>query len=216
MNEHLNGKQWLVGSSMTLADVTVASILTPAFQLVLDAGFRKGMKNAGEWFFKCISVPEVIKAAGIIQPCTKALKPAGDAPAGKAPSAKNEHADDDLNLFGDDDNEAADVKAKIEAQKKAKKVKKPVIAQSLVLFEVKPVDDTTDLDQMAAAILKLTGDGIYWKSGYKKEPVAFGIFKLVIGVTVEDEKVSVDDLQEKIEALDTMVQSVEILAFNKI
>lgn len=58
---------------------------------------------------------------------------------------------------------------------------------------------------MAAAILKMTGDGIYWKSEYKKEPVAFGIFKLIIGVTVEDEKVSVDDLQEKIEALDTMV-----------
>jgi translation elongation factor EF-1beta len=69
---------------------------------------------------------------------------------------------------------------------------------------------------MAAAILKLTGDGIYWKSEYKKEPVAFGIFKLIIGVTVEDEKVSVDDLQEKIEAMDTMVQSVDIAAFNKI
>ena len=69
---------------------------------------------------------------------------------------------------------------------------------------------------MAAKILTLTGDGIYWKTEYKKEPVAFGIYKLIIGVTVEDEKVSVDGLQEKIEAFDDMVQSVEILAFNKI
>ena len=37
-------------------------------------------------------------------------------------------------------------------------------------------------------------DGCYWKTQYKKEPVAFGIFKLIIGVTVEDEKVSVDGL----------------------
>jgi translation elongation factor EF-1beta len=58
---------------------------------------------------------------------------------------------------------------------------------------------------MAAKILTLTGDGIYWKTEYKKEPVAFGIFKLIIGVTVEDDKVSVDDLQEKIEAFEDMV-----------
>jgi len=59
-------------------------------------------------------------------------------------------------------------------------------------------------------------DGLYWKTQYRKEPVAFGIFKLIIGVTVEDEKVSVDGLQETIEAIEDKVQSVEILAFNKI
>lgn len=87
---------------------------------------------------------------------------------------------------------------------------------SLVLFEVKPLDSETDLDAMAQAILKLTGEGIYWKTEYKKEPVAFGIFKLVIGVSVEDEKVSVDGLQERIEQLEEFVQSVEIIGFNKI
>ena len=91
-----------------------------------------------------------------------------------------------------------------------------MIAQSLVLFEVKPLDDTTDLDEMAKKILDISMDGLYWKTEYKKEPVAFGIFKLIIGVTVEDEKVSVDALQEKIEGFEDMVQSVEILAFNKI
>ena len=78
------------------------------------------------------------------------------------------------------------------------------------------MSDETDIDAMAAEILKLTGDGIYWKSEYKKEPVAYGIFKIIIGVTVEDEKVSVDGLQERIESIESMVQSVEIAAFNKI
>ena len=78
------------------------------------------------------------------------------------------------------------------------------------------MSDETDIDAMAAEILKLTGDGIYWKSEYKKEPVAYGIFKIIIGVTVEDDKVSVDALQERIEGLESMVQSVEIAAFNKI
>ena len=58
---------------------------------------------------------------------------------------------------------------------------------------------------MAARILAIKGDGIYWKTEYKKEPVAFGIFKLIIGVTVEDEKVSVDGLQEQIEAFEDIV-----------
>ena len=47
-------------------------------------------------------------------------------------------------------------------------------------------------------------------------PVAFGIFKLIIGFSLEDDKVSVDDVVEKIEALDEFVQSVEIAVFNKI
>ena len=84
------------------------------------------------------------------------------------------------------------------------------------MFEVKPLDSETDLDKLAARILAITMDGLYWKTEYKKIPVAFGIFKLIIAVTVEDEKVSVDGLQEKIEEFDDMVQSVEILAFNKI
>ena len=83
------------------------------------------------------------------------------------------------------------------------------------MFEVKPADSETDLDKVAQNIFKIKMEGLYWKTEYKKEPVAFGIFKLIIGVTVEDEKVSVDGLQEKIEEFEE-VQSVDILAFNKI
>ena len=139
----------------------------------------------------------------------------GKAKGGKKEAKKEE--DDDLDLFGDDnEDDAAAAKAAAEKAKTKKKEKKPVIAQSLVLFEVKPLDDTTDLDEMAKKILSIQGDGIYWKTEYKKEPVAFGIFKLIIGVTVEDEKVSVDGLQEQIEGFEDYVQSVEIIGFNKI
>jgi len=48
-------------------------------------------------------------------------------------------------------------------------------------------------------------DGLLWKTETKKEPVAFGIYKLIIGCTVEDEKVSCDDLQEQIEAYEDLV-----------
>jgi len=69
------------------------------------------------------------------------------------------------------------------------------------MLEVKPLDDTTDLDALAQRIFKeLAMEGAYWKTEYKKEPVAFGIYKLIVAVTIEDEKVSVDnDLVDRIE-----------------
>ena len=59
-------------------------------------------------------------------------------------------------------------------------------------------------------------DGLFWKTEWKKEPVAYGIFKIQIGATVEDDKVSTDLVQEKIEEFEDEVQSVDIVAFNKL
>jgi len=180
------------------------------------------MADLTNWYKAFTALPAVVASAGHIKCCVKSLKPPTEGGAAKkeAPKKAAKKEDDMDDLFGDDSEDdgaaaaaAAAAKAKAQAGKKPKKV---VIAQSLVLFEVKPLDDTTDIDQMAKDILAIKMDGLYWKTEYKKEPVAFGIFKLIIGVTVEDEKVSVDGLQEKIEALEDKVQSVEILAFNKI
>ena len=57
-----------------------------------------------------------------------------------------------MDLFGDDDEDDAEAakKAAAAAKEKAKgKKKKEVIAQSLVMFEVKPYDADTDLDALA-------------------------------------------------------------------
>ena len=59
-------------------------------------------------------------------------------------------------------------------------------------------------------------DGLSWKTEYKKEPIAYGVFKLIIGAVVEDAKVSTDLVQETIEAMDELVQSVDIQSFNKL
>ena len=84
------------------------------------------------------------------------------------------------------------MKAKAAAAGKDKK--KAVIAKSLIIWEVKPWEAETNLDDMAKLILAIKIDGLEWKTEYKKEPVAFGVFKLVIGAVVEDEKVSTDDV----------------------
>ncbi len=81
---------------------------------------------------------------------------------------------------------------------------------------MKPYEAETNLDELAKKILEISMDGLFWKSEYKKAPIAYGVEKLIIGAVVEDAKVSTDDLQEKIEAFEDEVQSVDILAFNKI
>ena len=45
-------------------------------------------------------------------------------------------------------------------------------------------------------------DGLVWKTEFKKEPVAFGVFKIIIGAVVEDLKVSTDTVEEAIVALE--------------
>lgn len=103
------------------------------------------------------------------------------------------------------------------AKEKAQtKVKVAPIAKSLIIFEVKPYEAETDLDALAKEILKIEMDGLFWKTEYKKEPIAYGVSKILIGCVIEDAKVSSDDLQEKIEAFEELVQSVDIACFNKV
>ena len=226
LNDHLKNKHFLVGDNLTIADVVVSCALIVAFQTVLDAGFRKGFSAVSEWFEKCMGLPSFVRRLGYIKMTEKPMKQfdpnAKPAPVSSAaaPAKKAEKVEDDMDdLFGDDsdDGAAAAAAAKAKAAKN-KKVKAPVIAQSLIMFEIKPLDSDTDLDAVAKRVLAIRGpaEGVYWKTEYKKVPVAFGIFKLIMGVTVEDEKVSVDGLQEEIEAFEDMVQSVDIMAFNKI
>ena len=68
-----------------------------------------------------------------------------------AAAKKNDEMDD---LFGDDDGdaEAAATAAKVAKQQTAAKKKKEVIAMSLVMLEVKPLDDTINLDEVAKKI----------------------------------------------------------------
>jgi elongation factor 1-beta len=218
LDTHLNGKQYLVGNGVTVADIALSTAFIPCFQTVLDAGFRKGMPNFSAWFAKCMANQGFINVVGIIKPIENAMG-AFDPNAKVAVATTAAKADDDdLDLFGDDDDEdaAAAAKAAAEAAKSKKKKEKPP-EMSLIIFEVKPVDDTTNLDDLAQKIFAQKRDGLIWKHGdYKKEPVAFGIFKLIVGMSCEDSKVSVDDVQEQIESLEDMVQSVEIASFTKI
>jgi len=148
----------------------------------------------------------------------------GAAPKSSAPAAPAaaEEDDDDVDLFGsdDEDEESKAEKERITAERlKAyaeKKSKKPaVIAKTSVLFDVKPWDDETDMDAMLKEVKSVEMDGLVW-GAHKLIPVGYGINKLQVMCTVEDEKVSIEELSEKIEEFEDFVQSVDIAAMNKI
>jgi nucleoside diphosphate kinase/translation elongation factor EF-1beta len=146
-------------------------------------------------------------------------KPAAKAPAKAAP-APAEEDDDDVDLFGSSDEEESEEKKRItEERLKAyheKKSKKPqVIAKTSVLLDVKPWDDETDHDAMLASVKSIEMDGLTW-GAHKLIPIGYGIKKLQVMCTVVDDKVSVEELQEKIEEFEDFVQSCDVNAMNKI
>merc|ERR1712131_153441 len=131
----------------------------------------------------------------------KASKNAADYTTGAAAAASNDD-DDDVDLFGSEDEEETEEKKRItEERLKAyaeKKSKKPaLIAKTSVLFDVKPWDDETDMDAMLAAVKSIEMEGLLWGAN-KLVPVGYGINKLQVMCVVEDAKVSIDELQEKI------------------
>lgn len=140
-------------------------------------------------------------------------------PAAPAPAASAADDDDGVDLFASDEEEdvdAAKVREERVAAYAAKKSKKPVlIAKSTVLLDVKPWDDETDMKEMEKLVRTIVMDGLLWGAS-KLVPVGYGINKLQIMSVIEDEKVSIDLLTEKIEGFEDFVQSVDIAAFNKI
>ena len=122
------------------------------------------------------------------------------------------------NPFSDEeeDEEAAKVREERLAAYAAKKSKKPaLIAKTSVLLDCKPWDDETNMDDMLKEIKKIEMDGLLWGAN-KLVPVGYGISKLQVMIVVEDAKVSIEELQEKICEIEDYVQSCDIAAMNKI
>jgi len=213
LNALLANRSYVEGYTPSQADVTVYGSLSGK---VPDAKYP----HARRWYTHISSYPdgERKKFPGV------AVAPApGGVPSVAAPAAaaakKPADDDDDIDLFGSDDEvdeeaeKARQERLKAYAEKKAKKP--ALIAKSSVVLDVKPWDDETDMKEMERRVREIQMDGLLWGAS-KLVPLAFGIKKLQIMTTVEDDKVSIEELSEKIEAIEDYVQSVDIAAFNKI
>lgn len=135
-----------------------------------------------------------------------------------APAAADD--EEEVDLFADDDEEddaeAERLKAERVAAYNAKKANKPkAAAKSVVTLEVKPWDDETDMQALEDSVRSIEQEGLVWGAS-KLVAVGYGIKKLQITLVVEDELVSLDDLQEKVAEFDDYVQSSDIAAMQKL
>ncbi|KAK4062854.1 hypothetical protein Trihar35433_8649 [Trichoderma harzianum] len=127
---------------------------------------------------------------------------------------------DDVDLFGsDDENENEEVvrirEERLAEYRKRREGKVKPAAKSLVTLDVKPWDDDTNMAALEAAVRGIEKDGLVWGQS-KLVAIGFGIKKLQINLVVEDDKVSTDDLQEKIQDFEDYVQSSDVVAMQKL
>jgi len=174
--------------------------------------------NARRWFNHIVSFSESERQA-FPEPTKKEAAPAHHEEEKKeetkaAPAQEEESVDDD-DLFGEVDEAALEEQKKQRAAAAEHSKKALPIAKSNVILDVKPWDDETDLVKMEQHVRSISMDGLVWGPS-KFAEVAYGIKKLQISCVVEDEKVSTEDLEERITSFDEFVQSVDIAAFTKV
>ncbi|CAG9773692.1 unnamed protein product [Ceutorhynchus assimilis] len=201
LNKFLEDKSYIKGFQPSQADVDALNQLAKAPAV--------GQPHALRWYnhIKSFSADE--------------LKNFGASPlkAGSTTTAPAAAADDDdVDLFASDeeDEDAARIREerlKAYAEKKSKKPE--LIAKSSIVLDVKPWDDETDMKEMEKQVRSIVMEGLLWGAS-KFVPVGYGIQKLQIMCVIEDAKVSVDELTEKIQDFEDVVQSVDVAAFNKI
>lgn len=187
---------------ISIALLTISAAATQADTTIYES-FQKTYPNFARWFNHIASFSEDFASL----------------PAGSAPTAADED-DDDVDLFGSDDEVDAEAE-KLKQQrladyaaKKAAKGPKPA-AKSIVTLDVKPWDDETDLEELLANVKAIEMEGLVW-GAHQWIPVGFGIKKLQINLVVEDSKVSLDELQASIEEDEDHVQSTDIAAMQKL
>ena len=66
LNDRVKGKEWFVGDSITLADISIFNAMIIPFSLVLNPGFRKAMPEITKWFEKMSKLDDVMKTAGLV------------------------------------------------------------------------------------------------------------------------------------------------------
>ncbi|XP_039756007.1 elongation factor 1-beta' [Pararge aegeria] len=209
LNKYLAEKSYVSGYTPSQADVQV-------FEEVGKAP-AASLPHALRWYNQIASYSPAERKSWVqgVSPLN-----AGAKPTAAAAAKKSDDDDDDIDLFGSGDEEEDAEAARIREERLQayadKKSKKPtLIAKSSILLDVKPWDDETDMNEMEKQVRTIEMEGLLWGAS-KFVPVGYGIKKLQIMCVIEDDKVSVDLLTEKIQEFEDFVQSVDIAAFNKI
>ncbi|THV03501.1 hypothetical protein K435DRAFT_715526 [Dendrothele bispora CBS 962.96] len=204
LDQHLATRSYVEGYTPSQADVHVFNAITS--EPASHPNVARWYKHIKSYSAEFSSLPGSSKA--------------GEAFLGSASAPVDQEGDDeDIDLFGEDEEEDAEaerIKAERVAAYNAKKANKPkTVAKSVVTLEVKPWDDETDMEALEKSVRSIEKDGLVWGSS-KLVAIGYGIKKLQITLVVEDEKISMDELQEQIGEFEDYVQSTDVAAMQKL
>ncbi|TBU31005.1 hypothetical protein BD311DRAFT_753641 [Dichomitus squalens] len=209
LEAHLASRSYVEGYTPSQADVTV-------FKAISSAPNASANPHVARWYNHIKSYEAEF---GSLSGSSSAGEAFLGGAAAATPAKAEEDDDDEVDLFGSDDEEDAEaerIKAERVAAYNAKKAAKPkTVAKSVVTFEVKPWDDETDMVKLEEAVRSIEMEGLVWGAS-KLVPIGYGIKKLQITLVVEDELVSLDELQERVAEFEDYVQSSDIAAMQKL
>ena len=216
LNSWLTTRSYIVGHTPSQADVATFKALSSGPDSTKYPHAARWYKHIATYDNEFASLPgDASKPYSVYGPESAELtvNPA----KAEAPAADE---DDDVDLFGSDDEEEDPEAVRVREErlaeyKKKKEGKTKPAAKSIVTMDVKPWDDETDMVALEAAVRSVEKDGLVWGAS-KLVPVGFGIKKLQINLVVEDEKVSLEDLENEIQEFEDHVQSTDIAAMQKL
>merc|ERR1740139_724606 len=224
---------------MTLADINLVAFLWHNRGCTLPASVMKRLPNLQKWFNMMTQKSWFTRLFGKSFAITKPLTVA-DAkevtaflddpvntpvniarakqglPEPKQPEAKTEEAPKKLTGKAAAQAKIAAEKAKKDDGKALGPTKKgPVIAKSVVVFDVKGYEVGQDFESLATKIrAEVNMPGLVWMDKHQILEIAFGMKKLQMSMLIEDEKVQTDDVFELIEKWDEKVQTDDIFTFS--
>ncbi|KAK9861832.1 hypothetical protein WJX84_009495 [Apatococcus fuscideae] len=160
--------------------------------------------------------PKEAPAKGEAAATAVAVQAAGD------DDMSNSDDDEEMDLFGDltpEEQAAADEKKRVIEEAKKRGQEKAKKTKSMIVLDVKPWDDTTDMKALEGEVRAIVQDGLLWGKS-QLVPVGFGIRKMQITAIIEDAKVESMDaiIEEQIvkDGESETIQSIDIVSFNKL
>ncbi|OJA13950.1 hypothetical protein AZE42_01341 [Rhizopogon vesiculosus] len=208
VEQHLTTRSYIEGYTPSQADVHVYNLIT--------APEPSKYPHSARWYSHIKSYTTEHASLPGTSTAGQAFVGSASAPAPEADAEEEEEVD----LFAEDDEEEDAAAEKLKAERvaayNAKKAGKPkAAAKSVVTLEVKPWDDQTDMKALEESVRSIDMEGLLWGAS-SLVAVGYGIFKLQINLVVEDDLVSLDDLQEKIAEFEDYVQSSDVTAMQKL
>lgn len=216
MNEYFLNHSYFVGYAPTSKDAELFAIV----HKMLDA---EKYPHLARWFYHMCSFPDKASFPVVDEEFVFETAPAAPAAPAKE-EKKEEEEEEEEDLFGDDDDEedeaaAAAMEAKLRAEAEKKKAAKEAnkkVEKSLLVINIKPYDEETDLKALFEKIRATEVKGCKWSESCNIEPLAYGLCYLQISCVIEDDVCSEDDVIDAIMQFDNDVQSTETASFNKI